>query len=103
MASNNSLTETTGFCNSCHGPSAAGHLDIVVTVLASSSVEVNTPTTISATIQNNGYQFNPASLTLQTSPVFTFTSGSCISPFNSCCGRMTALDSLTDIEPESQL
>ena len=76
MASNNSLTETTGFCNSCHGPSAAGHLDIVVTVLASSSVEVNTPTTISATIQNNGYQFNPASLTLQTSPVFTFTSGS---------------------------
>ena len=76
MASNNSLNEPNRFCNDCHGPTAAGHISVSLTVLASSTVEAGTPTTISATIQNNGYPFNPASLTLESSPVISFTSGS---------------------------
>ena len=76
LSSTNSLNESIGNCNNCHGPTATGHVEFSITLTGATTVEVGTPTTITATMVNSYYPLISVSISLASSPDFSFTKGS---------------------------
>ena len=59
-------------CNSCHGSGDPAHVLYTVNLGISQTILNGSPTILTATIVNNGYQLSSSSLTLQQSSDYTF-------------------------------
>ncbi len=76
MASNTSLTIGNEACNTCHGPTATGHVDYSITLTGAQTVESGTSAVITANMKNNNYPLQNVVLSLKSSSYYTIKSGS---------------------------
>ena len=66
------MTTTSNACNTCHGSGDPAHVLYTVNLGISQTVLNGSPTILTATIVNSGYQLSSSSLTLQPSSDYSF-------------------------------